>query len=835
MKHRIKASHRSSCFSLLSGLCALLAISSLTQAQVSGSLSGKVEDATGAVVSGAKITVKSLETGAARIAATDAAGNFRIPSLPLGPQEVKAEKTGFKAVVRTGINLAVGQEAVVNLSLEVGEIVQRVTVSEEAPVVNTTTASVSGVVGEREVKELPLNGRSFDNLITLNPGAINYTSMKSANTTTSDGSSFSVAGRRPQDNLFLLNGIEYTGSSQLAVTPGGVSGYLLGIDAVREFNLLTDTYGAEYGKRAGGQVVVVTQSGTNAVHGSVFEFLRNSALDEPGIFDLGTVPPFRRNQFGGALGGPLKKDRLFLFGNYEGYRQSLAVSSVSVVPDEQARQGLLPNSSGVYTQVQGLDRRMLPFTTLWPQPNGPELLVSGQPTGTKKAYYYPKETRHEDFGTLRGDYNPRDQDRLSAAYTIDRGHSVIPLADPLFASALRLSAQVASLEETHVISPRILNTFRAGFSRATFNYDSATLAAFSPSLSFVKGGDPGGIAIGGGAVATAITSAGGNINAGVWNRRNLFTYTDGVQIAQGIHQVSAGVWFQRVQDNEDIASRRLGMATFATLTTFLQGTLTNFQVVPNHNELGWRSLFGAWYIQDAIKVRHNLTFQAGLRQEFTTGWNELSGRAANYVTDASGVLLTTPRLGGSAFTENNGTRLFGPRVGIAWDLFGNGKTAVRAGYGTYYSLIDALSFLLSSLPPYNGSVSFTGSLPPLLPITPNVPAPPACVNGPTPACTVYAPQGVQADAKTLTVEEWNLTVEQQLSRNMALRVAYVGSHGYHGLLNIDPNTVPSQICAAAGGCTAGGTGTLRTTVTQGSRYIPVAPARPNPNLSAGFF
>ena len=843
MKQRMKARRRSSRLSFFAGLCALLASSPLTQAQVSGSISGTVEDGTGAIVSGAKITVKSLETGATRVATTDAAGDFRVPSLPLGQQEVKAEKTGFKAVVRTGINLVVGQEAVVNLRLEVGELSQQVVVSAEAPLINTTTSAVSGFVEERQVKELPLNGRSFDNLITLNPGAINYSSMKSVNTTTSDGNSFSVAGRRPQDNLFLLNGIEYTGTSQLAVTPGGVSGYLLGIDAVREFNLLTDTYGAEYGKRAGGQVVVVTQSGTNAIHGSVFEFLRNSALDEPGIFDQGSVPPFRRNQFGGSLGGPIKKDRVFLFGNYEGFRQSLAVSNVSVVPDEQARLGSLPNpSTGVYSQVARLDGNMLPFTSLWPVPNGPELLVPSTtdpnarvPSGTKLSFYNPKNTIHEDFGTLRADYNLRSRDQLSTAYTIDLGNSVIPLPDPLFASALRLGAQVVSLEETHVFSPTVLNTFRAGFSRAAFNYDSDTFAKFSPALSFVKGADPGAITIGGGAVGNAITTAGGNINAGVYNRRNLFTYTDGVQIAKGKHQISAGVWFQRIQDNEDIASRRLGMATFATLTTFLQGTVTNFQVVPNHNLLGWRSLFGAWYVQDSIKLRHNLTFQAGLRHEFTTGWNELSGRAANYITDASGVLLTTPRIGGSAYTKNNATRLFSPRVGLAWDVFGNGKTAVRAGFGTYYSLIDALSFLLSSLPPYNGSVSFAGSLPPLLPITPNVPAPPACVNGPTPTCTVYAPQGIQADAKPLTVEEWNLTVEQQLSRNMALRVAYVGSHGYHGLLNIDPNTVPSQICAATGGCTAGGTGTLRTPVTQGSRYIPIAPARPNPNLSAGFF
>jgi hypothetical protein len=820
----------------LSALLLLLA-GSAAWAQVTASISGKIEDASGMAVPGATITVKSLETGTTRTATTNEDGNFTILSLPLGPQEVKAEKTGFKAVVRTGINLEVGQDAVVNLQLEVGELVQQVVVVGEAPIVNTTTASISGVVNEREVKDLPLNGRSFDNLITLNPSAINYSSMKSPNTTTSDGNSFSVAGRRPQDNLFLLNGIEYTGSSQLSVLPGGVSGYLLGIDAVREFNLLTDTYGAEYGKRAGGQVVVVTQSGANAVHGSLFEFLRNSALDEPGIFDQGVVPPFRRNQFGAALGGPLKKDRLFLFGNYEGFRQSLAVSNVSVVPDEQARMGLLPcnlitpapnpcPNSG-YSTVPKLNRAMLPFMALWPQPNGAELLVKGQPTGTKNAYYYPKETRHEDFGTARADYNLRDRDRLSGVYTIDPGHSVLPLADPLFASALRLRAQVASLEEVHVVSPQIVNTFRAGFSRAGFNYDSATLATFPPSLSFVAGAQPGSITIGGGSVATAITTAGGNVNQGVWNRRNLFTYTDDLQITTGIHQIDAGIWFQWVQDNNDTASRRLGTAAFNTLTTFLQGTLTNFQVVPNHNELGWRSLFGAWYIQDSIKLRRNLTFQAGLRDEFTTGWNELSGRAGNYITDASGVLLTTPRIGGSAFTRNNAKRLFGPRVGLAWDVFGNGRTAVRTGFGTYYSLIDALSFLLSSLPPYNGSAAFTGSLPSILPITPNVPVPPSCGPGAPARCTIFAPQGVQADAKTPTVQEWNFSVQQQLSSNMALRVAYIGSHGYHGLLNIDPNTVASQICAKSSGCLGG-------VVPQGARFNPGGP-RPNPYLAAGFF
>jgi hypothetical protein len=433
-------------------------------AQVTATISGQVQDSSGAGVADATVTVKSLETGTARSLTTDASGNFHVVSVPLGPQEVKAEKTGFKASVRTGINLDVGQEASVNLRLEVGGITEEVTVTGEAPVVNATTSSNSGLVGERDIKELPLNGRSYDNLITLNPSAINYSAYKSANTTTSDGNTFSVDGRRPQDNIFLVNGIEDTGASQLAVTPGGVSGEMLGIDAVREFNLLSDNYGAEYGKRAGGQVVVVTQSGSNALHGSLFEFLRNSALDASGIFNNGVTPPFRRNQFGGAAGGPLKKDRLFLFGNYEGYRQSLATSSVSDVPDAAARQGFLPNSAGVATQVAKLNPAMLPFLALWPQGNGPEL--GG---GIQEAFYNPLNTVHEDFANSRLDYYLNSRDRLSAIVTVDTGHSIIPLADPLFASELRLASLVGSLEEIHVISPNILNTFRAGFSRAGFN------------------------------------------------------------------------------------------------------------------------------------------------------------------------------------------------------------------------------------------------------------------------------------------------------------------------------------------------------------------------------
>ena len=290
-------------FRLLPLAWALLAIASSAPSQVTAAISGRIEDPSGNGVGGVAVSIRNLETGATRSATTDEAGNFRVLSLPVGPYQVRAEKPGFKSEVRNGVDLVVGQEAVVRLRLELGDLAQEVTVNEQIPVVNTTTSSVSGLVGEREIKDLPLNGRSFDNLMTLNPGVINY-GLKSANTSTSNGNTFSVEGRRPMDNLVLLNGIEYTGSSQLAITPGGVSGYLLGIDAVREFNVETDTYGAEYGKRSGAQVSVVTQSGTNTLHGTFFEFLRNSALDSRSVFAATSfTPPFRQNQFGGAWAG----------------------------------------------------------------------------------------------------------------------------------------------------------------------------------------------------------------------------------------------------------------------------------------------------------------------------------------------------------------------------------------------------------------------------------------------------------------------------------------------------------------------------------------------------
>ncbi|MBV8632175.1 MAG: carboxypeptidase regulatory-like domain-containing protein, partial [Silvibacterium sp.] len=334
-----------------------------SEAQVTANLSGRVTDPSGAAVAAANVTARDTDTGISRTTQTDQTGQYEIFELPVGHCEVRASKDGFADRVRSGIVLVVGQDAKADLTLALGPLKQQVIVSENVPVVNTSTQDISGLVSEQQIKQLPLNGRSYDLLLTLNPGIVNFTSQKTGGTgvsNSSTGNNFAVSGNRPQQNLFLLNGVEFTGAAENNMQPGGVSGQLLGVDSVREFNVLRDTYGAEYGKRPGAQVIIVTQSGTNQLHGSAYEFLRNNDLDAPNYFDQGGPPPFQRNQFGGSLGGPLKRDKAFLFGNYEGLRQHLHQTSAAFVPDLASRAAAVPS-------VQ-------PLLNLWPTPpaNAPD-------------------------------------------------------------------------------------------------------------------------------------------------------------------------------------------------------------------------------------------------------------------------------------------------------------------------------------------------------------------------------------------------------------------------------------------------------------------------------
>jgi Carboxypeptidase regulatory-like domain len=826
----------------------ILACSGIGFSQVTASMTGKIEDPSGAAIAETIVTVTSLETGAARAVTSDQTGVYNVVLLPVGRYDVKAEKPGFKAAIETGINLVVGQRAVVNLRLEVGATQEQVTVTGEAPLVNTTIDSVSGLVGEQQVKNLPLNGRSFDLLIALNPSIIQFNQGIKDNTV-QGGNQFSVAGKRPGENLTFLNGIEYAGAGNLSTTPGGASGQLLGIDAVREYNVVSDTYGAEYGKRGGGQVFVVTQSGTNQLHGTLFEFLRNSDLDARNFFEYPTIGPFKRNNFGGAAGGPIRKDKMFIFGNYEGLRQRLSIPTLSVVPNLNARQGSLPCGSngvtcapgaavGTPTPVPGLQSAMLPFMNLWPAPNG--LALGG--TLAQSFNNVPQAIR-QDFGTLRFDEQFSSKDSLSLAYTIDDGLNKSPSsADPLFGTTTDIRNQVLSVQETRVFSPGVVNSFTAGVTRAFYHAVSSTLGAPPAGTGFVLGKPPGAITIGAENAGSSAVSPVGSANPDVLFHRTLFTYSDGIQIIRGRHQISAGVWFQRIRSNDADPSRAYGQAVFANLASMLQGNVSNFTVAPSATELGWRSWDGAWYLQDALRVRSNLTVRVGIRHEFSGGWNEATGRAASYAF-VNGVIQTPPIVGDRFTLQNNAKRLFGPRLGIAWDVFGNGKTSIRTAAGIYYDLMDELFYLVDSTQPFNAAATLSNvSILPLIPVNPATPVPPACgPNVPRP-CTLYSPKGVENNFKIPAVYSWNFAVEQQLSRNMALRVGYLGYQETHQATQMDPNQVHALICSNPAGCVAGGVSAFnaptnaskRSMVPLGAEYVPVT-TRPNPYLSNGIF
>ena len=750
-------------------------------AQASSSVTGVVSDPTGAPVSSAGVSVKNLETGALRDAVTDDTGRYQVLALPVGTYEVKVAKSGFQDSTRSGIELAVGQQASIDFHLQVGTVSSEIKVTADAPIVSTTTRDIAGLVGEQQVKDLPLNGRSYDLLLPLNPGIVNFTSQKTGGTGISNSTTannFAVSGNRPQQNLFLLNGVEFTGAAENNMTPGGASGMLLGVDAVREFNVQRDSYSAEFGKHPGAQVLIVTRSGSNQLHGTAFEFLRDNALDAPNFFDQGSAPPFQRNQFGASLGGPLRADKTFLFGNYEGFRQNLHQTSVAFVPSAASR-------AAAVASVQ-------PLLNLWPTP------APGAKdfNGISSVFSSPLQTVREDFGTSRLDHIFSQNDSLAATYTVDDSDdfTATPL-DPFSADIVALREQVLSLEETHLFSSTLLNSARVGFSRAGYFFTGEpTPGTPAASVSgFLLGKPVGAVVVGGSAASNpvaAIGLAGSNNGSNLSIHRNLYTLEDRVTMTHGRHQLSFGAWFQRFQSNENIALSQFGQATFSSLANFLNGNISSFLFDPSSTAMNWRSLFGAWYAEDVFRISPKLTLSLGFRDEFSTGWNEAHGRAANY-TFTNGVINTQPNVGNSLFTVDNARFLPQPRVGLAWSPLGP-KTVVRAGFGMYNDLQDALGYRADQNAPFNPVYSVGSAAAPFpvssLPIDPSAPPP---------ASAKLVPGGVQPDMKTPTVISWSLRLEREISPNSAFTIGYVGSHGYHELIGVDANEPAPTICPAS--------------------------------------
>ena len=550
---------------------------------------------------------------------------------------------------------------------------------------------------------------------------------------------------------------------------------LLGVDAVREFNVQRDSYSAEFGKHPGGQVIIVTQSGSNQWHGAAYEFLRNNALDAPNFFDQGSAPPFQRNQFGASVGGPLHHDKTFVFANYEGFRQNLHQTSAAFVPDNASRAAAVPS-------VQ-------PFLNLWP------IAPAGAPdfTGIAEVFSSPLQTIREDFGTVRVDHTFSQKDSLSAIYTIDDGGDLTATpVNPYSSDILNLREQVVSLEETHVFSPTLLNTARVGYSRAGYFFTGeptpGTPAASVPG--FLAGLPVGAAVVGGSAASNpqaSIGLAGSNNGSNLHIARNIYTYEDRVTLTQRappteLRRVVPAISIQRKHRAQPVWTGDLFQPHAVSERHCQQLPLRSRADADATGAPGSARSTPRTSSASARK----LTLSLGFRNEFSTGWNEAHGRAANYIF-TNGMISSTPMIGSELFTQNRAKALPQPRIAMAWSPVDH-KTVIRAGFGMYNDLQDALGYRADQNAPFNPVYNLAA-----LPVSKF----PIDTTAPVPTTAKLVPGGVQPDMKTPTLISWSLRVEREISPNTSVTVGYVGSHGYHELIGIDANEPTPVICPAS--------------------------------------
>src|SRR6266700_922283 len=471
-------------------LISLILLSGITvSAQVTtATIAGVVQDASGAVIPGVSITAKNVETGVTRTATTDGGGRYTVPELTLGDYEVQAQLPGFQTEVRSGITLTVGRVAVVNFALMVGQLSDKVSITAEAPLVESTTSAMSALVDERTIRDLPLNGRSWDNLALLQPGVVSVgAGQGSAAFDFGTGTRFNVNGSRAYANSFLLDGTDINDHAN--GTPGGSAGTNLGVDGVQEFKINTSVSPAEYGRSSGGVISAVTRSGTNSMHGSAFEFIRNNAFDSLAYTDEtshkgnGTVAPYRRNQFGGSLGGPIKKDKAFFFGTYEGLRQGNGTSISPIVPTAQTKQGIGPACASQPGGVCFVNPTVVPYLNLFQTPT----TDLGDGTG----YYIaaPTQVTSENYFMTRVDHQITENMRIFARYSFDKDSNVLPNFN---GSAIADEHDVAhrdysTIQVNNTLRPTLLNSFRFAFNRTFQNFDDVITDPRAANLSFVPG------------------------------------------------------------------------------------------------------------------------------------------------------------------------------------------------------------------------------------------------------------------------------------------------------------------------------------------------------------
>ena len=807
------------CFSKLktfaASFLALLLIHSVAmhidvQAQVAGgTITGTVVDSSGRVIPNANVSITNLATGINRTVTTNEDGLYIAPNLLPASYELTFTAPGFKTDVRTGIELTVGATVTSNMTMQVGGAKETIQVQTEAPDVQLATSDISAVVNATTVRELPLNGRSWTDLATLQPGVNRILTQPDFAAGTDRGNrgfgqQLTISGARPQQNNYRLDGVSLNDYANGA--PGSVLGGSLGVDAIQEFSVLTSNYSAEYGKTSGGVVNAITRSGTNQIHGSAYEFVRNSALDARNFFDDPTqpIPPYKRNQFGGAVGGPIVKNRTFFFADYEANRSNKGISTVATVPSVIARTGALcsnpdnPDPKKVCTPFNvTVDPSAQAYFTFYPTPQNP-LVGSNGDLGVFT--FAGQQVVNENFLTARVDHRFSDKDSLFGSYMYDRTPYSAPDGLNNVEFDTLTSRQFASVEETHIFTPRFANSFRIGGNHeAVANNQSQK--AINPDSNRIDLG-VGGSAFAGRA-ATQVLIGGGvsDFTGGVGGSPTYFYHWNSVQLyddaffTKGTHSIRFGVAAERMLLNVVADTDPNGIWNFDNLQGFLTNQPTKFQggIASTLSPRNLRqTLFGA-YLQDDWHARSNLTLNLGLRYEMSTVISETNGKLANLRNITDAVAHT-----GNPFFGNPTLKDFEPRFGFAWDPLKNGKTAVRGGIGMFDVQPLPYQFILlatQAVPFFKYTVvkDPTGVCSPVCP-TPFFNFGGQDINFPANRLrTTYT----DPNPKRNYVMQWNLNVQQQLTPTLAAMVAYVGSRGVHQPFRVDDAnlTIPTKTSA----------------------------------------
>ncbi len=767
------------------GLTLLLgAAHSLAQVAPTGTVSGTIKDSTGLVVASATVTIVNPDSNYARTATTRDDGAYSFVALPIGHYNVKVECAGFKTVTQTGLTLDVSQEAVLNFSLQAGGVSEEVVVKADEARVDTTTSTLGHVVDNQQIVELPLNGRNFIDLTLLQTG---ITQFQNNNFGTNGlyGQFYSSNGAPIRSNEYTLDGA-ILGNIQGA-SASSIAGLSLGLDGISEYKIETNTFGAEYGLVVGSQTVIVTKSGTNRFHGDAFEYLRNSVLDARNYFDYlyslpASVPgggrrvaPFERNQFGGALGGPIQKDKTFFFATYEGFREVLDnPPNIGVTPTIPA-QCYTTAVGGVQTvdytcdsnlkvgQTETVNPSIQPLLALWPLPNEP---------GNQFTYESTERT-HEDYVQGRIDHTFSTNDTVFGRYTFDNTNETYPRIFPTFDFGLQERQQYLTLSENHIFSPALLNSGRVSYSRSavldstpsTSNPNTKSLTG--PNVSCTTGYSICPINI------SSIANFSDTSYTAIKDVQDIVSFGDDLFLTKGKHALRFGTLINHFDQYANGGIGPKGTVSFSNLHSFILGNYRSYTTyAPGYNSLK-DELFDTigFYGTDEFHVTPRLTLNVGLRYEFATQPNEKNGRQSYFASPPySNAPTPGPLLG------NPTHRDFSPRIGFAWDVFGKGKTSLKGGAAILYDIANNGGvFQLAGLALPPNVVSYT--------VTPTTAGAPKTLVLPFPLPTGVsglqgtAPTAINRNYKSPHLIDYNLAIEQELPWQILLNVAYAGSRG----------------------------------------------------------